>query len=357
VIVIWGHTGLQTPVLGSAGVTIFFFLSGYLITTLLRVEADRRGRISLTDFYLRRIFRILPPLYIVVIALVALSMFGAFTTGMTWLGGLSTGTFWPNYFIIFGGRSGLPWGSNALWSLAVEEHYYLLFPLLYIAMRKWLPRPIHQVLVLVAICVAVMIWRLWLSTHGASWDRLYLSTDTRADSILWGSVLAIGLNPIYGEVRAPAHKWLLTPILIGCAVIFYGVTRLPESWSMVSGYTLQSLALFGVFIPLIIVPQSMIGRLMNWGPVAYVGVISYALYLVHRPILMATESWLPRLPLGATACGILLSLLCAYLMHIWVENPFGRLRKRLSHAGETGDKTNGPGHAWAAHTADISGAS
>jgi peptidoglycan/LPS O-acetylase OafA/YrhL len=118
-------------------------------------------------------------------------------------GVLAAATFWANYFIIVDGRDGLPGGMNALWSLAVEEHYYLLFPLLYIALRRWLPSRRHQALVLVALCLGIAAWRTYLDLNGASWDRLYLATDTRADAILWGSVMAIICNPVLGDVRAP----------------------------------------------------------------------------------------------------------------------------------------------------------
>lgn len=138
-IVLWGHAGFPTLIRESTGVTVFFFLSGYLITTLMRAEADKRGRVSLKNFYLRRVLRIFPSLYLVLAGAFALSVLGLIPNGMTPGGVASSATFLSNYFIIFEGRDGLPGGMNALWSLAVEKHYYLLFPLLYVAMRKWLP--------------------------------------------------------------------------------------------------------------------------------------------------------------------------------------------------------------------------
>jgi peptidoglycan/LPS O-acetylase OafA/YrhL len=336
-IVLWGHSEFSSVVdaaagtlvlKGSVGVTVFFFLSGYLITTLLRVEADVRGRISVPDFYVRRAIRILPPLYVVLGLAVVATASGLFAAEMSRRGVLSTATFWANYFIIIDGRDGLPAGMNALWSLAVEEHYYLLFPLLYIALRRWLPSRMHQALVLVALCLGIAAWRTYLDLNGASWDRLYLATDTRADAILWGSVMAVVCNPVLGDVRAPRRAWLLTPVLLVSVAVFYAVSRTPDAFGMTIGYTIQSIALFGVFLPLILAPGSMLGRVLNWRPVAFIGVLSYSLYLVHRPVLRLVEERLDLPAAGETLIGLPVSFALAYAMHRLVERPAATLRRR-----------------------------
>ncbi|HEY9266689.1 MAG TPA: acyltransferase [Microbacterium sp.] len=335
-LVVWGHAQLPYQFIReSAGVTIFFFLSGYLITTLLRREFDKTNRVSIKDFYLRRLFRIFPPLYIVVTIMVVLSLAGVLANAMTGWGALASYGFWANYFIIFEGREGLPAGMNALWSLAVEEHYYLLFPLIYIALRRWLPSRWWQAGVLAAICVAIMGWRVWLFAHDAGYDRIYLATDTRADAILWGSILAIIANPMYGEIKSPRRPWMLTPILLASVAVFYLVTRMPDSIGMTVGYTVQAVALAGVFIPLIMAPRSVIGRVMNWRPIMWVGVISYSVYLIHRPALMLAEEYLPGPLLLRSVIGIAATVLLSWAMLVLVERPFGKLRKKLGHAGET----------------------
>jgi peptidoglycan/LPS O-acetylase OafA/YrhL len=354
-IVLWGHSEFSTVVdaaagtlvlKGSVGVTVFFFLSGYLITTLLRVEADVRGRISVRDFYIRRAIRILPPLYIVLGLAVAATAGGLFAAEMSRRGVLAAATFWANYFIIVDGRDGLPGGMNALWSLAVEEHYYLLFPLLYIALRRWLPSRRHQALVLVALCLGIAAWRTYLDLNGASWDRLYLATDTRADAILWGSVMAIICNPVLGDVRAPRRAWQLTPVLLTSVAVFYAVSRTPDAFGMTVGYTIQSIALFGVFLPLILAPGSVLGRVVNWRPVAFVGVLSYSLYLVHRPVLRLVEERLDLPAAMETVIGLAISFALAYVMHRLVERPAATLRRRVSRSKDSrseGDRGRGPG--------------
>jgi peptidoglycan/LPS O-acetylase OafA/YrhL len=341
-IVIWGHAELPMLIKGSTGVTIFFFLSGYLITTLLRMEADKRGRISIRDFYLRRVCRIFPPLYIVLALAIVFSLTGAVASAMSGAGIASSAGFWTNYFIVLDGRDGLPGSMNALWSLAVEEHYYLVFPLIYVAMRRWLPSRLHQTLVLVGICLAIMAWRVFLAGQGASWDRLYLSTDTRADAILWGSVMAIACNPVFGDIRARRRRrWLLNVVLVASAAVFYLVSRMPDSSGMTVGYTVQSIALFGVFIPLILAPSSVVGRVLNWRPVAFVGVLSYTLYLIHRPALELADKWLSLPHLVEVTIALVSSLAFAYAMYRLVDIPMGVLRKRISHTGDVGTPAHG----------------
>lgn len=329
VIVVWGHAELPRLIPESTGVTLFFFLSGYLITTLLRAEADKRGGISLKDFYLRRVLRIFPPLYIVLAASIVLSLFGLLANSMTAGGIFSSATFLTNYFIIFEGRDGLPGGMNALWSLAVEEHYYIFFPLLYIAMRKWTPSRLHQTMILVALCLGIMLWRCYLVARDAGFDRIYLASDTRADSILWGALLAIAANPFRGEIPMPRRAWLLTPVLLVSAGVFYGVTRLPSELVMSVGYTIQAIAIAGIFIPLIMAPKSLVGLVLNWRPVAFLGVLSYSLYLWHRPLLFLAEDHLNLPHVVEAFIGVAAALILAYLVHKVVDQPIGRWRKRL----------------------------
>ncbi len=335
-LVVWGHAELPYRFIReSTGVTIFFFLSGYLITTLLRREYDRFERVSIRDFYLRRLFRIFPPLYIVLAVSIVLSLADVIANEMTGWGVLASFGFWTNYYIIYAGRDGLPGGMNALWSLAVEEHFYLVFPLLYIGLRRWIRSRWGQGSVLIAICLGIMVWRTYLFSQGASVDRIYLATDTRADAILWGSVLAIVANPAYPEVKAPRRLWLLTPVLAAGAAVVYLVSRTDNSIGMTVGYTIQSIALGAVFIPLILAPRSVIGRVLNLKAVAWVGIISYSVYLIHRPALMIAEEYLPAPQVATALIAIAGTVLLSWAMLVFVERPFGRLRRRSNRAGET----------------------
>ncbi|MFG6503095.1 acyltransferase family protein [Microbacterium sp. P05] len=329
-LVVYTHAGFPGPFSGGSGVALFFFLSGYLITTLLRAEWDRFDRISLGGFYLRRALRIFPPMYIVIAIVILLSIVGVLPNTLSPGGTISTSLFFTNYWIIIDGHENVPAGLGVFWSLAVEEHFYLVFPLAYIAMRKWLPNRRHQVAVLAAVCIVILGWRIFLDLNGASDVRLYYATDTRVDALLWGAILAIGFNPVYGEVKLPKQRWVGSAVVIVSAVIFWAATRIPGEF--VYGFTIQSLAAFGIFIPVLLAPQSWIGRVLNWRPIAWIGLISYSLYLTHRWALIGGEEWLGW-PLGAVV-GIGFAILLSWAMRVVVERPFERLRKRLSKVGE-----------------------
>src|SRR5262249_16987039 len=106
-------------------------------------------------------------------------------------------------------------GTWIYWSLAVEEHFYLIFPVLYLVLRKWLPSRARHGAVLLALCGVVLAWRLALVfLLGAGHDRTYVASDTRVDSILFGCVLAVCANPVLDETRIPewAWKWVLLPL-------------------------------------------------------------------------------------------------------------------------------------------------
>src|ERR1700688_4637247 len=171
------HAGLGDLVPGGFGVTIFFFLSGYLITTLLRIEHSEQGSISLGKFYLRRAYRILPPMYI------TLGIAAAIAAWQGTMGNVTAGAViaqllqMTNYYTIgFGERHLVPY-TGVMWSLSVEEHYYLLYPL---ALLVLLPRFDRRKIgwILAGGCVLVLIWRYCLTSvlHVGS-DYTEISTD------------------------------------------------------------------------------------------------------------------------------------------------------------------------------------
>jgi peptidoglycan/LPS O-acetylase OafA/YrhL len=124
------------------------------------------------------------------------------------------------------------------------------------------------------------------------------------------------------------------------------VSRTPDAFGMTVGYTIQSIALFGVFLPLILAPGSVLGRVVNWRPVAFVGVLSYSLYLVHRPVLRLVEERLDLPAAMETVIGLAISFALAYVMHRLVERPAATLRRRVSRSKDSrseGDRGRGPG--------------
>lgn len=329
-----GHSErLPAYVRPSLGVTIFFFLSGYLITTLLRKEYDRDGSIDFRKFYARRVLRIWPPLYIA-IALGLLVTATGIVPGDLSVPGITTAVLQvSNYWQAFGGE-GIPKAMRVLWSLGVEEHFYLLFPLLYVSLRRWLPGRLQQGYVLAGICLVILGWRAVLA-YGFGVDyfnRLYMSTDTRADSILWGCVLAIVANPALDRIRGNRHlwTWLALPVAV---VGLYVTQKMPDATQPLI-LTVQALLLWVIFTAVVTDPRSWLARPLNWRPVAFLGEMSYAFYLVHRYFIIWADEHLADVNRWAVAAlTFAASLLLAYLIHLAVEKPLKPLRDRLSRSG------------------------
>lgn len=334
-VVFWAHAGMPGGVRGGAGVTVFFFLSGFLITTLLRAEYDRLERISLKDFYVRRVLRIVPPMLIAVAVGVAFVLLGMLASDLS-VGGIASNVlFFTNYWII-AGLEGFPDGLGVLWSLAVEEHYYLVFPLLHLALRRLLPRRLYQVVALGVICLAVLLWRCWLVWgDGVDIVRVYYATDTRIDGILLGAMLAIGCNPVYGEVPEWMRKHLpIMTIVAGVAFSPFVLPRFTEDVSVYSwGVTFQAVCLIPIFMYVILAPDSWLGKVLNSRPLNFIGILSYSIYLLHSIFLHVFEECdsLPRVV--EIGLAVILSVGGAYVVHVAVERPITRTRRKLSHAG------------------------
>ena len=330
-IVFTSHAGIeQMP--GLFGVAVFFFLSGYLITTLIRMEIASTGSLSLKGFYLRRSFRILPPFYFVIcfiLALVALRILPGSCTASDLFASLF---YLTNYWNIYVRTIMVP-GFNIFWSLAVEEHFYLVFPLLILVMLKLRLRLKTQALILLSVCAAVLAWRcvLVLGLHSLDMKfatnmplRTMYGTDTRIDSILFGSVLALWGNPILDERPKLHWGWAIAGASLLLATFVIRSPQFRETFR----YTLQGLALMPLFISAIQHPDHWAYRWLESAPAKLIGVLSYTLYLVHSPILMVVQRWSDnRLIIGVVALS--LSLAIAYAMHILVEEPCARLRRKF----------------------------
>jgi len=334
-VVFVAHAGLADRIPGGFGVTVFFFLSGYLITTLLRLEHEGTGRVSLRDFYLRRVLRILPPFYTVLLLALALTA-----------GGLLAGDLrlWPvatqlghlaNYWAIRHGTDGTPLGTAVYWSLAVEEHFYLVFPFLFILLQRWLPGSWRvQGRILLGLCAGVLAWRLWLVfVDHAPLDRTYLASDTRIDSILFGCALAVGANPVLDPLRGSVALWKKVLLPLGMLLLLSTFLFRAPWYRETLRYTLQGIGLTPLFVMAMREPRWWPFRWLNLRWVRHVGLLSYSLYLVHHVVLYLCEHHLPSWHWTARAVlSLAASLAIAQAIHRFIEKPCARLRRRLAHA-------------------------
>lgn len=325
------HGGLSHVVPGAFGVTVFFFLSGFLITTLMRREEERTGGVSLKKFYLRRVLRILPPFYVVLALSTLVGLAGLLPGHVAATPVLATALHYSNYWIIGHGYEGLPSGTGVYWSLAVEEHFYLLFPMIFLGLVRLRLSRRNQALALLALCGLLLAWRLILANlEEPAFRHTELASDTRFDSILFGCALALFENPALDSsaIREGIWKRLLLPLgLLGLLASFF---IRDEGFRQTYRYTLQGLSLVPVFVCAVRYPNWWPMRPLNWRPVAFVGVLSYSLYLMHQVVLSICYKNLVGVHQAvSTLLALGVTMLLAYVMYVVIEKPCAKLRRSL----------------------------
>jgi peptidoglycan/LPS O-acetylase OafA/YrhL len=338
---------------GYLGVDLFFALSGFLITSLLLSEYAATGAISLRMFWARRARRLLPAVLLLVaaIALYTRVIARPVDYDMIRADGLATLAYVANWHTILGGGS--YWKANLApspfqhtWSLAIEEQFYLLWPLVVVAVIRRRPRSVDRTVgVLAGVCaVLAALWFVGLHALGATSTRVYQGTDTRAGALLGGAALAAWCRLRPPDPERPGRERMLGRAAVVATLVLGAMWLwLPgtSAWLYRGGLPLASgLALLlvaavarrapGPLTPLLSV------RWLRW-----LGLISYGLYLWHWPIFQALKQRNGDLPLlgdvvlgdGALfALQVGLSLLAAVISYRLVEQPIrrGALPPRLA---------------------------
>jgi peptidoglycan/LPS O-acetylase OafA/YrhL len=326
------HCGLDQYVPGGFGVTIFFFLSGFLITTLMRAEFHAHQAVNFRHFWLRRAFRILPPFYLVLLGAIAAALILDPPGTLSGPAVAAQLLHVTNYWIIARGADGLPVGTGVYWSLAVEEHFYLLFPWLFVGMQKLRMPQFKQALTLWMLCGFVLLWRCVLVYHfQVEMDRTYMATDTRLDSILFGCALAVWNNPVLDELELNERLWKYAILPLSVVALIAGMVFRDPGFRETARYSLQGMALTFIFIAAIRFPSWTPFRILNWRPLTFIGLLSYSLYLLHFTVIVAVKRWLPNLgPVVQAMWSFAFSMVLAWVMYVSVERPFARLRRMLS---------------------------
>lgn len=317
--------------LGNIGVRFFFLISGFLITTLLLREHARTGRIDLGQFYLRRAYRILPAALTYIGLMWAAYLLGWIDLRMH-VGSrtqvdsalpdlLHALTFTANY------QHDYNWYFNHLWSLSVEEQFYLLWPfiLVYLGLRRgaWCA--------LAALLLCPFI-RLAMATWGNG-PEIALNREFQAiaDALATGCLAALLHTRIS---QMPALRAFLThpvlPLLAGGVFIGmgYGSALVSRPFAYVAGQMFSNLGIILILQHAVRTPQGLAGQVLNLRPLAYIGAMSYSLYLWQEPFLyFYVDSWPTRFPQN-----LLLSFAAAWLSYQYIEQPFLRLKERLHPA-------------------------
>ena len=327
------HAGLGWVPGGFLGVDVFFVISGYLITSLLLREFQRGGHIELGRFWLRRARRLLPAVAVLIaVSMVLAAIFEPARIDSLRGDAISGLFYFANWHFVFAHQSyfeqfGRPSLFTHLWSLSVEEQFYLFWPLLFAAGMKLFGRGKLVLGVLAgALASVALAWILF--DPGGDASRVYYGTDTHAVGLLAGVALAMVWSPI--ELRRHHAGPLVGPILDAVGVLALGYVILCflrvhdfdlALWH--GGYLWLAIATTLV-VAVVAHPAARLGPILGQAPLLWLGLRSYSFYLWHWPVLVLTRPGIDiSLPRGILIpLQLLATLALADLSYRYVELPF-----------------------------------
>jgi peptidoglycan/LPS O-acetylase OafA/YrhL len=311
---------------GFIGVDVFFVVSGYLITTLLLREWSRTGRVDLRLFYLKRALRLGPALLFMLVLAVPLMLTSLKSTmGMPVWVAVTSAVFyvanWANVFVSTGTGP-----ITHTWSLSIEEQFYLIWPLVLIAVLARRGRPPVRTLAALTVVVVVARWICWDLTKG---DWLYYATTSHSDGLLIGALLAIVLARRPGDAPVPA--WSMPAAWVGGLGLLGLMATLHINGNATFEYGLLLAAVFSALVVqhLALATDGLMVRVLSLRPLVTIGMVSYGLYLFHFPIFQAVQHQnYPHLKQHALEISIT-AVVTAFSWFV-VEKPALRLKDRLT---------------------------
>ena len=346
---------LGAPLFGGGflGVTLFFVVSGYLITRLLLTEIETRGTLDLVGFWQRRIRRLLPAAYtVVVVCLAATMLFNPELLAKVRGDGFAALGYASNWWMIFHDVSyfesfGLPSPLAHLWTLAIEEQFYVVWPLVLLALLA-IVRKRTAILAIVGVAIVASVVLMAVLYDPVNPNRSYMGTDTRMAELLLGAFLALALHPAgdgrahpVGRVTAVLEGRRAWLALISSAGAFVLLTiSLPDDSAVAyrGGILLAALASAAMIFSLQAPRLSRVAVRVDGGAVGALGRRSYSIYLWHYPVLIAFSSaqTLGQFALGRSLAIVLVTLLLAEGSYRFIEGPVRRRGLRRTFAGITG---------------------
>jgi peptidoglycan/LPS O-acetylase OafA/YrhL len=313
----WIQIPLSSYVLiAHTGVSVFFVISGFLITSLLLKELHATGTINLKRFYMRRALRIFPAFYLYLGTIFVLALFGVFRTPLRAF--LFAAVYASNYYL---GPGGGFLGLQHIWSLCVEEQFYLLWPASLLLIGRRRAGYLAGFLIIASPLSRVVTYAVLAPQHRAAVDRMFHSS---IDTIMFGCLLALlwQSDRFNRLLRSWIRPWpmaasicflfLLDPLL---------VLRFRGSYSLVVGMTLEGISISLITLYVVTRAKTLPGRVLNTPTLRHIGVISYSLYLWQNIFTGEAGRYFPLNLVAIVAC--------AELSYWAVERPSLLLRDRL----------------------------
>lgn len=304
------HGGIPHMEGGFMGVDAFFVLSGFLITSLLLGEWRQALTIKLGAFWARRARRLLPALLLMLlfVAFFASVIVPKGTYGALRLDALATLLYVSNWHFILVNSNYFNETSASspllhTWSLAVEEQFYVIWPLVVLAVMHF-TRSLRALFALcIAAAIASALWMHHVYDGGLNTNRAYLGTDTRSQCLFIGCALAVGLvlltqrrhetgrlakGELWRPERSAGRVFCGALGVVGAAgaVTLWVLTTSTSAFPYSGGFFLIGLSVASVILAAVAAPRSIVPRLLSWSPIRYVGRISYGLYIWHWPIFI-----------------------------------------------------------------------
>ena len=316
---------------GFLGVEVFFVVSGFLITSLLLEERARNGVVDLRHFWIRRGRRLLPALYLL-LAVVSVASLLVYQDAAGRMGGdvLAAIAYVYNWWQIFLDQSyfaqaGRPPLLQHLWSLAVEEQFYLIFPPIFaLCLVRFGHLRVRWAVLGTGLASAALMAVLF--TEGEDTSFIYYATFTRLSGLLLGSFLAMVWTPWRSRTRAAPQAGPVLDVVgaVGLVLIAWFMLRVNafDPFIYRGGFLLLDIVCIAV-IAVLVHPAARLSKVLAWAPLVWVGLRSYSLYLWHWPIFMVTRPDLdvPLSGLPLFVFRMVLTFGAAELSYRYVETP------------------------------------